>query len=234
MMMRMFKSDMLKMKRKWIWFLIFLGPFGVIALQGANYGLRYDYLISQYNNQWKGLMDNVQVFIPVTIFLGITIITSMMANIEHHQQSWKQLLSLPVRRSAVYSVKFILTFVMLLISCLLLSIGVIVLGITLDFGWGFPIGDILLLSLLPLFTAIPVLSFQLWLAIMFKNQVPALTIGISGAVFSMYAVDMPDWLIWKWPLLQDGHLEWYITLGVAIGLLIFAIGMYNFIKQDVK
>ncbi|WP_085524223.1 ABC transporter permease [Tuberibacillus sp. Marseille-P3662] len=234
MMLRMFQADMLKMKRKWIWFLIFLGPFGVIALQGVNYGLRYDYLLNLYSNDWQGLIGNIQNLVPVTLLLGIAIVTSMIANIEHHQNSWKQLLALPVQRSVIYGAKFFVTVLMLLVSCLLLFLGSIILGIILDFGWTFSVIDLLKMSFMPLLAALPLLAFQLWLAITFKNQALALSIGILGAIFSMYTADMPDWVLWKWPLLQSEHaVAWYAIIGGMTGIIIFLIGMIDFTKRDV-
>lgn len=234
MMLRMFQADMLKMKRKWIWFLIFLGPFGLIALQGVNYGLRYEYLLNQYSDDWQGLIGNIQNLVPVTLLLGIAIITSMIANIEHDQSSWKKLLALPVQRPAVYGAKFFVTVVMLLVSCLLLFLGTIILGVILDFGWTFSVTGILKMSFVPLLAALPLLALQLWLAITFKNQALALSIGILGAIFSMYTARMPDWLIWKWPQLQGEHdVTWYVAAGCVTGLIVYLLGMIDFTKRDV-
>jgi hypothetical protein len=45
---RALSADWLKIRGKGLWFLIFLGPVGLIAMQGLNFGLRYDYLREQY------------------------------------------------------------------------------------------------------------------------------------------------------------------------------------------
>ena len=49
---QLIKSDFLKLKRKGFWFLAFLGPFGVVALQVVNYSLRKDYLLTLSEDDW--------------------------------------------------------------------------------------------------------------------------------------------------------------------------------------
>ncbi|HEY2493082.1 MAG TPA: hypothetical protein VGI33_09245 [Paenibacillus sp.] len=61
MMARVLASDLAKIRRTAIWFLVFLGPVGVIALQAVNFGLRYDYLTDLYAaDLWAGVLMNVQ------------------------------------------------------------------------------------------------------------------------------------------------------------------------------
>lgn len=116
-MLAVFQADLLKVKRKWFWFLVFLGPFGVLSLQMVNYGLRYDYLIEGSKHVWLDLLLNINMFVPPALLLGMTILASQIASIEHHQSAWKQLLSLPVKRRIVFSSKFFVITLMLLISC---------------------------------------------------------------------------------------------------------------------
>ena len=236
MMFKVIKADLIKMKRKWIWFLVVLGPLGVVLLQAANYGLRYDYLVKPGDDHWKGLLENIQLFIPITLGLGFTIIASMTANVEHQQNAWKQLLALPISKKSVYTAKFIANGVLLFISCFLLVIMTCVLGIILKFGINIPYLQIIKMSFFPLLAGIPILGLQVWLSITFRNQALPLTIGILGAIFSMYAILVPDWVIWKWPLLIGKHHDslWFVSMGLGVGLIIFLIGMLDFIKRDVK
>lgn len=65
MMWRALSADWLKIRGKGIWFLVFLGPIGLVAMQGLNFGLRYDYLRQQYSaDLWGGLLDNVSGLCP--------------------------------------------------------------------------------------------------------------------------------------------------------------------------
>ncbi|GIP33808.1 ABC transporter permease [Paenibacillus sp. J2TS4] len=237
MMTRLLAADFLKIRRKAIWFLIFLGPFGVIALQAANFGLRYDYLTKIYaSDLWGGLLSNIHFLIPITIFLGMTILASMIANIEHQLSSWKQLLALPLSRISVFSAKFTLCAVLLLVSCTALGIGTLGLGIALKFGTDIPFLEIIKLSFYPCIAALPVLALQLWLSVIMKNQALPLTIGIVGAILSPWALKFPDWFIWKLPtLVNEANIpEYSVAAGLAFGLVIFLLGLFHFTRRDVN
>ncbi|MCM3112115.1 ABC transporter permease [Lederbergia lenta] len=224
-MIRILKSDLLKLKRKWIWFLVFLGPFGVIGLQGVNYGLRYDWLVKPENDHWRNLLNDVNMLLPLTLMLGIAIISSMTAGIEHQQNAWKQVLALPVTRMSVFTSKFILNLLLLAIASLLVLIGTIILGLLLKFGIDFPLTAIAKNSFYPLLTALPFLALQTWLSITMKNQSLPLTTGILLALFSMYL-----------PLLLPEGYEplTFVQAGVGVGMIIFLLGAIDFMKRDVK
>jgi lantibiotic transport system permease protein len=236
MMSRILQSDFLKLKRKGIWFLVVLGPIGVISLQAVNYGLRYDYLVDGNSDVWAGLLDQISGFVAITLLLGIAILASLTANLEHQTNAWKQLLTLPISRWSVFTAKFTINAFMLLVSCVLLLIGTIILGLVLGFGTDFPVVDILKLSFYPFFAALPILALQLWLSVTLTNQGIPLAIGIFGAIFSSYSFALPDWLIWKWPLLQNdwGDPIWNVVLGVIVGVLVYSISVLDFMRRDVK
>lgn len=237
MIMRILRSDFMKIRRKAIWFLIFLGPFGVIALQAVNFGLRYDYLIESYaDDLWRGLLSQIHTLVPVTLMLGIAIIASMVANVEHQMNGWKQLLALPITRSSAFTAKFLLCLMLLFGSCILLAIGAIGLGIALQFGTDFPLVDIVKMSFYPMIAATPVLALQLWLSVVMKNQAFPLTVGIACAIFSSFALKLPDWFLWIWPYLYNeaGKPEYYLALGVVVGIVMLVCGLIHFARRDVN
>ena len=228
-------SDFLKIRGKGIWFLVFLGPIGLIAMQSLNYGLRYDYLIQQYSDDlWGALIDNILVFVPIALYLGITVVCSLLANIEHHMSSWKQLLALPISRSTVFWAKFIVCALLLSLSCLLLAAGTVTLGLLLGFGVeALPAADIASLSIYPYLASMPVLALMLWLCMTYRNQTFAVFLGVVMAVFSV--VSISEWLPINWPLLsyQGPGQELFAGAGLLGGLLILAIGHIHFGRKDV-
>ena len=170
-MARVLASELIKIKRKMILFLVFLGPFGVIALEAVNFGLRYDWLTGVYKDDlWKGLIGEAAMLSVPTILIGLTILTSMIANIEHQTNAWKQLLALPISKMKVYTGKVLLTIILLLISCFLLMGGTIILGLALKFGTSIPLLYLLKMCFYPCLAAMPLLALQIWLAISMKNQ----------------------------------------------------------------
>ncbi|MEY8346894.1 ABC transporter permease [Bacillus cereus] len=233
---RLFQSELLKIKRKWIWFLIFLGPIGVISLQACNFFLRYDWLTEKYaKDLWSGLISEAQPLALVTLILGTTIITSLIAHMEHHSSSWKHLLSLPIHKRHIFLVKFILVFFLLTVSCSLLLIGIVGLGLTLQFDDSIPWLSIFKLSFYPYWAALPIVALQLWIAITFQNQSIAFTIGLLGTIFTMFSVALPNWFIWRWPSLR---IDWgspllCVAIGLIVGICMLCIETADFTRRDV-
>lgn len=228
-------SDFLKIRGKGLWFLAVLGPVGLIAMQALNFGLRYDYLTTRYaDNLWGVLVDNIFGFVPMSLLLGITIISSLLANIEHHMSSWKQLLALPVPRTAVFGAKFALCVVLLTLSCILLGIGTIALGLLLKFGADFPVWDIARLCFYPFAASFPMLALMLWLCMTFKNQALPLTLGVVMSIFS--SVSLSEWLPINWPMLGfiGPHRELFVGAGLLCGFIVLALGSLHFSRKDVN
>ncbi|MFS0861143.1 ABC transporter permease [Fredinandcohnia sp. 179-A 10B2 NHS] len=229
-------ADFLKIKRKGIWFLTVLGPFGVIALQMVNYGVRKDYLLQQSDNDWLYYIENVSGFTPLALVLGIAILTSLMASIENETNAWKQILALPVSKMSVYLSKFTVLACLLFASSVLLLFFTLAYGIFLDFDQPIPFADLFQYSFYPFFAALPVLALQLWVATVSQNQGIPITTGVLGFVFTYSAYFLPDWMIWKWPSLNN---EWNepilnVLLGIGVGVLLYVAGMIDFTRRDVK
>lgn len=230
-------SEWLKIRRKGIWLLIALGPFGVIGLQALNFFLRYDYLTTRYaDNLWGGLIGNVHHFSVPVLLMGITIIASMLAGIEHQTNAWKQTLALPVSKRCVFAGKFAALTLLLLCSCTLLAGGTAVLGIALGFGSDIPHAELLSRSYLPFLAALPFAALQTWLSILVKNQAIPLTAGILCAVTGLFGAAVGDWFPLKWPYLIN---EWNKPLysagaGIAAGLFLYAAGLIHFVRKDVS
>ncbi|KMK75492.1 ABC transporter permease [Alkalihalobacillus pseudalcaliphilus] len=235
-MLKSIQADALKMKRKWVWFLVCLGPFGVISLQVVNYAVRYDYLVRNGADHFQVLMNNINMFLAPGLVLGMTILASLFASVEHERNSWKQLLSLPIMKYQVFLSKFILITSLLCVACSLVFIGSNLLGL----GLGFGIEPKMLLpffknSFYPLLAGIPILVIQLWLSVTMKNQAIPLTIGIFASVFAVYGHFAPDWVLWKWPLLYgDWSTIEFVGAGVGMGMLILLMAALHFHKREVK
>lgn len=234
---RALSSDWLKIRGKGIWFLVFLAPIGLTAMQALNFGLRLDYLKEQYaGNLWGGLLGNVVIFVPLALMLGATILSSMIAGIEHEQGSWKQLLALPISRTAVYLAKFLLACVLLIISSLLLTAGVVALGLVLGFdAKEIPWSQALKLGLMPLAGALPVLSIELWFTLVSKNQALPVTFGIILAITGMFSLTISPHFPLAW-----AQMAWssptpylYAGMGAGLGILIMLTGMMHFSRKDV-
>lgn len=236
MIMKLLRTDFLKLKRKGFWLLTFLGPFGVVALQMVNYGVRKDYLLAQSDNDWEYYIQNVSMFTPLALVLGIVILTSLITSIENETNAWKQLMALPVSKLQVYLSKFTVLAILLLFSSILLMVFTYLYGMTLSLGEEIPYTELLKYSFFPYFASLPILALQLWVATTSPNQAVPTTIGVLGFILTYSAYFLPDWMIWKWPTLFNDWNEPIINvlLGLGVGSLLYVIGMLHFARRDVK
>lgn len=234
---RVFSADWLKIRGKGLWFLVFLAPAGLLAMQGLNFGLRLDYLKEQYRaDLWGGLLDNLSEFVPVALYLGAALLSSLMANVEHQTSVWKQLLALPVSRTAVFLSKLLLLLLLLACSCLLLSGGTALLGLLLGFGeQPVPYGKLLQLSFAAYAAVLPVVALQLWLSLANRNQTLPVGLGLTLSITSLFSLYMPKWVPLIWPYLAwSGAKPWlYSAAGLLLGLLVLLPGALHFARKDV-
>lgn len=233
---RLVAADMLKLRRTMALVLIFLGPVGVVALQAVNFSLRYNYLTELYaDDLWQGLLDNTAVLASMAFLLGATLVASLMAGYEHRTNAWKQLLALPVSRFQVFVSKAIVCTILLVVSSTLLTGGVYLLGLLLGFGGQAPLLGIVETGFYPLLGGFAIVTLQLWLSVVFKNQAIPLTVGIVGTMIGMFAFRLPDWVLWKWVIMGAGAESVHTSMlsGVLYGLLLILIGAIHFSRRDV-
>jgi lantibiotic transport system permease protein len=237
MMLRLISVELLKFRRKLLWFLVVLGPLGVVGLQGVNYGLRYDYLVRHLyqDDLWKGLTDNVIFMMVPAMFIGTAIVVSMAAGLEHQMNVWKLTLALPVRKFQVYLAKFLASAILLFVSSSLIIL------LTAGLGWllGFPPapwGHLTAMAYGSYLAILPFIALQTALSVIMANQAVPLTVGIVGMVLSVFAMFFPDYVPYKWPFLgalSDTRLR---PAGAGIGLAIALLlaGMAVFQRREVR
>lgn len=230
------KADLLKIKGRGLWFLTFLAPIGLIAMQALNYGLRHDYLMTLYaDNPWRGLLNSILVFSPIALLMGVTILSSMLANIEHHTSAWKQLLALPISRYTVFGSKFVIVAMLLAIASIVLVIGAFGLGLLLGFDPAdFPIADAARFAVYPYLASWTVLAVLLWMCITYRNQSLPITLGIVAALLSVFPLS--EWVPICWPLAsykaENGEL--FMLAGLACGIAILLPAAVHFNRKDVS
>ncbi|MBB6730560.1 ABC transporter permease [Cohnella zeiphila] len=240
MLLRILSAEFLKIRRKWLWVLVVAGPLGVVALQGVNFGLRYDYLVrgKQPGEVWDALIGDVSMLAMPALLMGLAIVASMSAGIEHQMNAWKLTLALPVSKRQVFAGKFVLTALLLLVSSALLVPLSAAFGLTLGLGGGsIPWSDLLTDAFYPYLASMPFIALQAWLSVTMANQAVPLTVGIIGMIVSLFAgARFPDWVPYKWPQLAVSANDplYAVAAGVAFGIVVFAVGLTEFVRKDVK
>jgi hypothetical protein len=165
----------------------------------------------------------------------------MFAGMEHDARAWKLLFSLPVARYYSYISKIIMILACLLVSTTLAYIGLILIGNIFVLGetyWSLVAQQIYF----PFFSALPIIAMQLWLAMTVRNQAVPLTIGIIGAMLSLFLAYSPNrifhFLPWAYiplasPVNKTGFEQW-VWIGILLGVFLFLAGGIHFSKRELK
>lgn len=237
-MMSLLASDLLKIRKKGLWFLVFLAPSGLVLMHALNFGLRLDYLQDQYgkNGMWGGLLSTISMFIPLAIILGATILSSMAASIEYQKGSWKQLLALPVSRKSVFLSKGILITGLLFISCVLLLCGITILGTLLGFEGSIPWIDLAKVCFQPLAASLPMIAVLVTVAVTHENQAVSVTLGVILSIVGLFGAQFPESVPLSWPIFSivTTHGFSFAVKGAILGILCLLLGMLCFQHKEVS
>ncbi|SMO45420.1 ABC transporter permease [Melghirimyces algeriensis] len=235
-MLEMLISDIRKLNRTWIPWLLILAPFAFCGLQIANYMIRLELL---HPLGWKGLVAWTNYFWPVTLILGITLLASMLSGMEHDAKAWTKIFILPINKTIPFFSKFQLLFVSMMIFVFLTYTGLIIIGNRFDLG---PTAGMLVAQqlLYPFFASMPVMVLQFWLSMTIQNQAVPITIGVVGATLSLFLAYSPlpvlNLLPWAYiPLaspLQEGNVAQWPLIGVLLGCFLLIASGRHFAKRE--
>lgn len=242
MMARILSAEGLKIKGTWMMALIVIGPLGVVLCMMLDYALRSDYIERTYSDPWTGLIMEAQMLIPLSIAMGATLLASLLAGIEHQQNTWKYILALPLSKFWIYVGKGIQLLLLLLISGILTSLGFVFLWGYNGFEEGIPWLPMFQGTLYPALAAIPVMMIQLWLSMVIHNQALPIATGVLGATV---APAFSDWLPWAYTrkvipaeeMASDFYAnepEKWIPIALVMGLIILIAGAWHFSRREVK
>lgn len=250
---RLLLSNNIKMKRSYSWFIVVffsLLPLLLIILYGLfNGGKSVEPQDAESNEMWRHFVFSIHWILIFSLPLGITIQASMIANIEHQGNSWKQLLALPLKKSQVYISKFLTLFIFNIISAFLLVLGILLTGIILGTNKNIEWYTILGGSFYPYLASVPIMAIQIWLSISIKNQAfPILfgvVFGMAGLFFNMNR--LTKWLPWSYPIeatpiklvsdtkemILNSGVDYVVITAIIIGLVLVFIGLLDFTNREV-
>ncbi len=251
--MKILISDLIKSKRTVLFLVIFLAPGLTLTYEVATFLLRSETLqaqaIQKQTDMWHIFLYDKQFILSLALPLTITIAASIIANIEHQANSWKQILALPLSRRKVYFSKFYLLFISSFFSGLFLMLGMILVGFIFQFNGGVPWLDIIADSFLPFLASLPIMALQLGLSLSVKNQAFPIAIGaiftMAGLFFALSPIT--QWLPWAYPLnsstlrlnydtdllIANPDLIYVLSLSLVLGASFLFTGAIHFSKKEV-
>ncbi|GGA51424.1 hypothetical protein GCM10007416_25680 [Kroppenstedtia guangzhouensis] len=196
---------------------------------------QWQYHLSRGSGDDYVIFNMMYLFLPLSIFLTGTILTSMVAGMEHESRGWKQLLTFPFPRFQVYLAKFFWVWILMLLKAMVIILMMILIW-TMFMSLPLPLSFLIKQVLYSVIAYTPVLIIQLFLAIRLENQAIPIACGVLGAIASRFLpLFSMEWLYalpWSYsglvsPFLPD-YLFWLqVSLGVSLFLLIITAGWFQ-------
>ncbi|WPC43445.1 ABC transporter permease [Clostridium sp. JS66] len=187
-----------------------------------------------------GIFNALYIFLPFIMLLTVTMLSSIIAEIEHKAGAWKVMFSLPLKHSKIYICKLILICLFMFETCALIVIGLTILWLTYTSE---PLPFIFLIKqvLSSFLASVAALTIQLWISIRISNQAIPLTIGVIGGVSSLTLarskIEYLHLLPWAYPSLASPFIENYklwIMLSIILGVFFLVVSSVMFEKSEFK
>ncbi|MEM7355620.1 MAG: ABC transporter permease [Acidobacteriota bacterium] len=182
------------------------------------------------------------VFLP----LFVSLVTGLLADLEHRHHQWKHLFALPVSRGAILAAKQTSAVLLMLTSLMVLTV---VSALTVEL-WRrflvtvpqFPFGDWHVVTSQVVVAALWMVAVQTWVSLRWQSVLVGLGFGCFGVFLALLAKDETGpvrALPWLLPSnvingLADGtSIDPWLWLGAAGGLLFSVLCGWDIVRRDV-
>ncbi|MCT6923702.1 ABC transporter permease [Metasolibacillus sp.] len=184
-MLAILQSEWFKLRKSKITALLLVGPL-VALLVGVSLNLQMEDGV----NEWFLAMMFMN-FTYALLFLPLItgVLAGTICRYEHQAGGWKQLLALPVSRGRVFSAKYVLLILLVLVIQLLYLAAIYAVGTVRGFTAPFPI-EIVWKSIVGGWVAtLPLVALQLWLSAAFKSFAAPFAINVIFTLPTIFAIN---------------------------------------------
>ncbi|GAB2697432.1 ABC transporter permease [Paenibacillus thermoaerophilus] len=199
-MIRMFRSEWMKMRRTVIWLLAVVSP--VLAALVGVLNVQENTSADRTWLEALGIMAVLHAMLFLPLLTGV--FAALVCRFEHAGGGWKQLLALPVTRSQVYLMKFVFVMMLLAITQLLFLTGLLLIGAVLGFQGPVPWTDILRSVCGGWVACLPLAALQLAVATAWQSFAAPLAVNVVFTLPNMLVANSADYgpyYPWVQPLL---------------------------------
>lgn len=185
-------TEFIKSKKTFAWWLVILGAGFMPAFVSFVFLSKWRHLVPpQGHNPWNDFTEmswKGMGFLYTPLF--IVLLTCLFLNIEHKNNTWKHIFTLPISKSRIYISK-LLTLIIFIALFYILYIPIWI-------GFGFGVGllkpqlqltnyspdynSLLSLCFHSFIASLGILAIHFWLSIRFKNMIIPIAIAISASI----------------------------------------------------
>lgn len=195
------KAEQMKYKRSPVWLAFLLMPIIPAVLGTANYLANVELFQSQWYSLWtQHTLFTCYFFLPVMI--GIYCAYTM--RLEHGNQNWHKLLTMPVRRPLILLAKLLTVTRMIVFSELWIGVLFIVSGKMAGITAAVPYADLLRWCLFGALGGMVMASIQLLFSLYLKSFALPVGISFAGGISGLLFLAKGLGHIWPYSLMAYG------------------------------
>ena len=197
---------------------------------------------------WRMYAQSVMALWTILMLpLFVTLEAALLAGLEHANQQWKHLLALPMPRSAHYLAKLIVLAAVVALAMLALCVCIPLGGWALQwlqprFGIGGPPPMAMVASLAAkaFCASLLMVALQGWIALRWRSFTVAVATGMTATVMGYLigqSARFGHFYPWAMALQvmasEPKHLSFVLVAGVAGGLLVTGLAVWEFSRREV-
>lgn len=215
---RCFQSEWLKKKRSLSSWLVIVGGFftptiiTIAALVRSERLYRQSISVHFWENLWNNSWESMAMFL---LPIGVILATSLTAQLEYKNNTWKQLHTAPQRLTTIFFTKLAVIVVMMLQFFVLFNIGIYLSGVIpflLTKGVSCPLEPIpaslfLKQDLKFFIDCLPIIGLQYLLSLQFRNFLVSIGSGIALWIFSIVVLSWKYGYLFPYTYGSYNHLE---------------------------
>jgi lantibiotic transport system permease protein len=247
--MRALHSEVRKLKGTLALWLCLIAPLVVVALQTlqwllqTNSPIKPNTLSAEIWQQFAGSALAIWAFLMLPLY--VTLLSALLAGLEHQDRQWKHLLALPLPRASYYLAKLIALAGLLLLAMAILIFVLIPLAGQLlrlrgDIGIsGLPDFAELSGKMLKIYgCAILLVALHTWIALRWKSFTIAVSIGMSATVMGFIigqSKTFGPWFPWTMamqPLTQNPDVARVLWVSVLSALVLTIAACWEFNRRE--
>ncbi|WP_100330333.1 ABC transporter permease [Bacillus xiapuensis] len=239
------KTEWQKQKRGFLLLFLLIIPSGTTLAMFLDMNIRYDYLMQvaeKGESSWDVLLNENHRILGWGTFLPLFIaaIFFFIFQVEHQQNSWKHLLSLPVHKVSVYVSKWLAGLMYIALLIVLNTAGLVLVGKVMEFPEAVDWGGYGMYVLNQFVLALAVTALQQWLSSWLRNPFIPVALAFAGLIIGSILSSQEQSLLklvpYAYTSLAAGDAaepSGMFMYSILCTVLFLLIGSWQFRKKDI-
>lgn len=246
---RTLAAELLKLRRTLAFWMVFLAPLLIVGLQFLVFHERVEYFSKRHEPLWDSLHRNILGLWSILMLpLYVTLQSALLAGMEHNEDRWRSLLTMPVPRWAIYWAKLVIPCVMVAVSSVVLAAGALGSGLLLRalkpqllFPDPLPWAPFLRSAALATAASLLVVAIHHVLSLRLRTFAASAGAGVAATLVSFILINSERYgRLWPWCLparllsQKPGALEEVLLYSVVGAVLVSAAGTWEFARREIR